>query len=83
MHYYTYIIISEKDHKCYTGFTSNIDIRLKQHCVGTKGTPSTLGRGPFKLLFVQVCKSKIEAIRLEKYLKSGIGREIRKELFKI
>ena len=81
--YYTYIIVSKKDYKCYTGITDNIERRLKQHCVGNKATISTLKRGPFELLFVQVCKNRIEARKLEKYLKSGIGREIRKELFKI
>ena len=42
---------------------------------------STLKRGPFELIFVQICKDRTEARLLEKYLKSGIGRELRNKLF--
>ena len=81
--YYTYILLSEKDNRCYTGITDNIERRLKQHSVGHKATRSTINRGPFRLIFAQECLDRNEARELEKFLKSGVGREIRKEWFKI
>ncbi len=78
--YYVYILVSEKDGKFYTGITNNINKRLKQHNHGYKATRSTLNRGPFKLLYVQICHDRIEARSFEKYLKSGEGRELRNEL---
>lgn len=79
--YFTYILLSKKDNKYYTGITNNIEERLKKHNHGYKATMSTLKRGPFELVFVQICKDRVEARILEKYLKSGAGRELRDKLF--
>ena len=75
--YFVYILISEKDGRFYTGITNNLEERIKKHNHGYKATKSTLNRGPFRLIFVQVCENRIEARTLEKYLKSGSGREMR------
>ena len=48
----------------------------------TETTRSTVNRGPFKLIFVQVCQDRKEARTLEEYLKSGSGRETRSEILK-
>jgi len=80
--YFVYIILSKKDNKYYTGITNNIEERLDKHNHGYRATMSTLKRGPFELKFVQICKNRIEARLLEKYLKSGIGRELRNKLLK-
>lgn len=80
--YYVYLLISEKDERFYTGITNNIERRLNQHNIGYSSTRSTKNRGPFKLVFAQECKDRLAARDLEKYLKSGIGREIRAELLK-
>lgn len=81
--YLVYILKSIKDGKCYTGITNNLQERLKKHNHGYRATMSTLNRGPFELVFAQICSDRIEARKLEKYLKSGIGREIRKDLLNI
>lgn len=81
--YLTYILKSIKDGGFYTGITNNLQERLKKHNHGYRATKSTLNRGPFELVFVQISTNRIEARELEKYLKSGIGREIRKELLNI
>ncbi len=80
--YFTYILQSKKDNEFYTGITNNIEDRLKKHNHGYDATMSTKYRGPFKLVFVQICKDRVEARILEKYLKSGVGRELRDKLFK-
>lgn len=79
--WYVYILKSNKDKRFYTGITENIGRRLKQHNIGSKATKSTLKRGPFILVFGQECKDRKDARLLEKFLKSGIGREVRNELF--
>lgn len=80
--YFCYIIKSVKDGKFYTGITNDIGRRMDQHNQGTHSTPSTLHRGPFILVHVEIVQSRAEARELEKYFKSGVGREIRNELFK-
>ncbi len=78
--YYVYILQSKKDRKYYTGITSDVERRLNQHTIGYSSTRSTKNRGPFDLVFVQECTDRKEARELEKFLKSGIGRELRDKL---
>ena len=74
-----YILYSEKFNKNYTGFTSNLIERFKSHNVlGTKG--HTLKFRPWSVIHVEFFSSKAEAMKREKYLKSGIGREFIKNL---
>lgn len=80
--YYVYILRSKKDNKFYTGITDDIEKRLKQHNIGYKATRSTVNRGPFNLIFIQECENRSNARELEKFFKSGFGREIRDEMLK-
>ncbi|WP_166920116.1 GIY-YIG nuclease family protein [Flavobacterium poyangense] len=74
-----YILYSEKFNKSYTGFTSNLIQRFKSHnLLETKGY--TLKFRPWKVIYVEFFNSKVEAMKKEKYLKSGIGREFVKNL---
>ena len=74
-----YILYSEKFNKNYTGFTSNLIERFKSHnFLGTKG--HTLKFIPWKVIHVEFFPSKAEAMKREKYLKTGIGREFIKNL---
>lgn len=78
---FVYIIKSIKDNKFYTGFTNDIDRRLEEHNKGCSSTPSTTSRSPFVLVHVELVENRKDARALEKWMKSGIGRDIRKELF--
>jgi len=78
--FYVYIIKSSKDGKFYTGLTNNWIRRLKEHNFGKINTPSTLNRGPFKLVHLEECEGRIKARQREKFWKSGIGRELRNEI---
>ncbi|MES2240179.1 MAG: GIY-YIG nuclease family protein [Bacteroidota bacterium] len=74
-----YILYSEKFNKNYTGFTSNLIERFKSHnFIGTKGY--TLKFRPWEVIYVEFFPSKAEAIKREKYLKTGIGRTFIKNL---
>jgi putative endonuclease len=73
-----YILYSEKFNKNYTGFTSNLIERYKSHnFLETKGY--TLKFRPWKVIHVEFFNSKSDAMKREKYLKSGIGREFIKK----
>mgnify|MGYP003809566361 CR=1 FL=1 len=53
--------------------TGDLDRRLKEHIFGhSKTTKKYL---PVELVFVQICETRLEAREIEKYLKSGYGRE--------
>ena len=60
---YTYILKC-MDGSLYTGWTNDIDKRLKAHNEG-KGAKYTKGRRPVKLVYVEEFKTKEEAMRRE------------------
>ena len=71
--YYVYILKSKKNSKRYTGCTSKYPtVRLKEHNSGTDNW--TRQNGPFKLVYSETFESKREALRREKFLKTGVGR---------
>jgi putative endonuclease len=74
-----YILYSEKFNKNYTGYTSNLIERFKSHNIlETKGY--TVNFRPWKVIYIEFFNSKSEAMKREKYLKTGIGREFIKKL---
>ena len=74
-----YILFSKKYNKNYTGYTTNLIERFKSHNqLETKGY--TLKFRPWEVIHVEFFNSKSEAMKREKYLKTGIGREFIKNL---
>ena len=71
--YYVYAISSLCRNYIYVGLTDNVARRLEQHNKGYNR--STKPYAPYELLFTQVCVDRAEARRLEKYYKSGCGKE--------
>ena len=65
--YLIYVIKSRKSGEFYKGQTNNLERRLHEH--------ETDRWGPFDLIFVQICENRSESMKMEKYLKSGSGRE--------
>ncbi len=82
MEYFVYIIKSKSKNKFYTGITSNIRRRLKEHNSRLSNTRTTKHIKDFELVFVQIVKNRQDARHFEKYLKSGSGRELRAEIVK-
>ncbi len=76
--YYVYVLKSLKTGQCYKGLTNNLEKRLKEHQKGKN--KSTRLQLPLKLVHVEICKNRIEARQLEKFFKSGFGREIITEI---
>lgn len=77
--YYVYVIMSLKDRKFYTGFTADLRKRISEHNNGF--TASTRFRRPFRLIYYEAYTHKNDAVRRERYLKSGMGkRDLRNRL---
>ncbi|MBI3559748.1 GIY-YIG nuclease family protein [Candidatus Gottesmanbacteria bacterium] len=77
--HFLYILHSLKDGNFYTGITSDLDRRIKEHQSG-KNT-STSYRRPLKLIYHEAYFFKEDAEAREKYLKTSMGRRvIRKQL---
>ena len=70
--YFTYVLLSEKDGKYYTGFSSNLPLRFESHNKGE--VSSTKHRRPFKLIYYEACPNKKDALKREKYLKTHYGK---------
>ncbi|MFA6272711.1 MAG: GIY-YIG nuclease family protein [Patescibacteria group bacterium] len=71
--WFTYILLSSKDSRTYTGSTDNLSKRLLEHNNGY--VISTKNRRPLKYIYTESFASEIEARKREKYLKSGAGRK--------
>ena len=68
-----YIMYSEKHDKFYKGYTTSLIERFKSHTeLATKGY--TKRYRPWKVVHVEFFDSKSDAIKREKFLKSGAGR---------
>jgi len=78
--YYTYIIQSLKNKRWYTGCTSNLRKRFKEH--NDNLVTATKGRGPFVLIYYEACLNKDDAYARERYLKSGMGKRYLKNRLK-
>ena len=78
--FYTYVLKSLKDNRFYTGYTNNLKERYNLHTLGK--VASTKHRGELKLIYFECCLNEIDAIRREKYLKSGLGKRFLKSRLK-
>ena len=76
--YYVYLLMSLKDFRFYTGYSSDINRRLSEHNKGLN--ISTRGRRPFKLIYYEACLNQEDAKAREKYLKTGMGKRYLKNL---
>ena len=70
--YFTYVLLSLKDNRFYTGFTNNLKQRFEQHNKGL--VKSTEDRRPIELIYYEACLDQRDAIKREKYLKTYQGK---------
>lgn len=76
--YYVYAIASLERNYIYVGLTDNVDRRFGEHNEGKNKT--TKPYRPFVLIFTIEAATRIEARKLEKYYKSGSGKEKLKQI---
>ncbi|KKW19189.1 MAG: GIY-YIG catalytic domain protein [Parcubacteria group bacterium GW2011_GWA2_51_10] len=67
-----YILLSEKDKKFYVGYTQDLKGRFEAHVLGA--VKSTKLRRPIRLVYVEICIDKRDAMRRERYLKTHHGK---------
>ncbi|MFA6324727.1 MAG: GIY-YIG nuclease family protein [Candidatus Paceibacterota bacterium] len=69
-----YVLKSLRNNKRYIGYTGkSVEERLREHNSGTN--IFTRQNKPFVLIYKEEYSIKSEAIKREKFLKSGIGRK--------
>lgn len=72
--YYCYILRFIKNGKFYCGFTSNLKKMIADHRSGNSDFTSR--NGDFVLIFYEAYKSEKDAREVERYFKTGHGREV-------
>ncbi|MGK9478026.1 GIY-YIG nuclease family protein, partial [Melioribacter sp. OK-6-Me] len=71
--FYVYVLRSLKDNKRYIGLTNDIARRFSEHQRGL--VKSTRNRRPFELTYYESFSQKSDAMKREKFFKTGKGRE--------
>lgn len=69
--YHLYILRSQKTGRLYTGTTSDVRRRVRDHHLGN--TPSTRRQGPWELVYLDVLPDRAAALEREQHLKSLTG----------
>ena len=70
--YYVYVLWSLKDKNLYTGFSSVLGNRIRDHRIGKVAV--TKNRRPLVLVYYEACLNQKDAINREIYLKSAWGK---------
>ena len=78
--YYVYFLKSSKNNDLYIGSTENVENRLQRHNDGK--VRSTQFYRPWKLLGQEEYLTRSEAVKRERFLKTGQQKEILKEKYK-
>jgi len=71
--FFVYVLQNSITGRLYTGFTAHLAQRIGQHNCGI--AKSTKNRGLWTLAHQEEYATRAEAMRREKYLKAGQGRE--------
>jgi len=61
--HYVYVLRSLKDGRFYVGYTENLEKRIAEHNDGKSA--STKNRIPLELVYCEICKNKVDALRRE------------------
>ena len=70
--FYVYIL-RDRNKNFYTGYSNNLKLRIKEHELGNVFATKT--KLPLKLIYYEACLNKFDAIKRERYLKSGPGKK--------
>ena len=70
--HYTYVLLSNDGTRFYTGYAGDLRNRLRQHQSGR--VRWTASRRPIRLIYYEACLSREDALRRERFLKSGKGK---------
>ena len=77
---YVYVLRSQKNDEWYTGSTTDLRKRFRQHNDGKSGY--TRKNKPYEIIYYEACINEQDARLREKYLKSGMGKRYFKNRLK-
>jgi putative endonuclease len=80
MDYVVYILYSYKSKRNYTGYTTNLIERFYSHNI--YGKDSTRLYRPWIIVHLEFFQSKDQALKREKYYKSGRGSVLKNDIIK-
>jgi len=77
MPYWVYILQNEITGKLYKGQTSDLERRIERHNTHESGSRryTNIQKGPWQLIHKEKYSARSEAMKRERFLKSGQGRE--------
>jgi len=73
-----YILRSGRDKSLYVGYSSDVKARIIKHQRGR--VPATRNKRPLDLIYCELYKNKKDAMRRERFFKSGWGRNYVKKI---
>lgn len=77
--FFVYLLFSPSSGKTYTGYTNDVERRVTEHNL-TEVTGFTLRYRPWVLIYLESFENKKDAMRRERFLKSGQGRSFIKQI---
>jgi len=78
--YFVYVLYSKKLNKRYIGQTQNLTARVKEHNSGKSQFTST--GIPWELIYFEEHSTRSEAMKRERFLKTGQGRKFLDEIIR-
>jgi putative endonuclease len=79
--YYVYILECA-DGTLYTGITTDLQRRVKEHNSSDKGAKYTRARRPVRLLYSEEYEDRSSASKREYHIKKKMGKEEKRQLIK-
>lgn len=76
--YTVYVLYSDVGGCHYVGYTSNLPERMISH--NAKGKGWTARWRPWRIIYTMEFSDKLEAMRYERWLKTGSGRDFIKQI---
>lgn len=78
--YYVYVLENKKSKRWYTGSTSDLRKRFREHNGGK--VRSTKNRGVYRIIYYEACIDEHDTRSRELYLKSGMGKRYLRQRLK-
>ncbi len=74
--WYFYVLESLKDGALYKGYTDDLKRRFLSEHNRKRGGSYTKKHAPFKLIYYEAYLEKADAMKSERFFKTGYGREV-------
>ncbi|MFH1315523.1 MAG: GIY-YIG nuclease family protein [Candidatus Uhrbacteria bacterium] len=79
MWFYVYVLKLYNRNQYYVGYTSDLKRRINEHLLNQVHSTKSMDKKP-ELIFYEAYRSKIDAMRRERYLKSTKGKRVIRQM---